>query len=103
MLEGLETTCWGCGLRLLLSSYTPVFKCGWCGAITNQNLGKDRRESFRWRHWRDRSFGDSEGLDFSGGDGTGEIENLPLPVCVEDITDLNTDLGRLQRKSVKPR
>ncbi|KAF9588449.1 hypothetical protein IFM89_010208 [Coptis chinensis] len=44
--------------------------------------------------------GDSEGLDFSGGDGTGETENLPLPVCVEDIADLNIDLGRLAEESL---
>ncbi len=31
---GWETTCWGCRLRLLLPVFAPIFKCGWCGAIT---------------------------------------------------------------------
>ncbi|OMO72338.1 Zinc finger, DHHC-type, palmitoyltransferase [Corchorus olitorius] len=26
--EDHETTCWGCGIRLLLPTYAPVFKCG---------------------------------------------------------------------------
>lgn len=47
-------TCWGCGLRLLLPSYAPVFKCGWCGAITNQNKQKCDKQHFRWRLLRDR-------------------------------------------------
>lgn len=45
--EGYETVCWGCGLRLLLPSYAPVYKCGWCGAITN-NMSKQHRH-----HWFD--------------------------------------------------
>lgn len=45
--ESYETVCWGCGLRLLLPSYAPVFKCGWCGAITN-NMYKKHRQ-----HWVD--------------------------------------------------
>lgn len=45
--ENYETECWGCGLRLLLPSYAPVFKCGWCGAITN-NMSKQHRQ-----HWFD--------------------------------------------------
>ncbi|PIA35476.1 hypothetical protein AQUCO_03500085v1 [Aquilegia coerulea] len=56
MPEGLETTCWGCELRLLLSSYTPIFKCGWCGAITNRNPQIVQTERFRWRWLRDRCF-----------------------------------------------
>ncbi|KAK8522745.1 hypothetical protein V6N13_115704 [Hibiscus sabdariffa] len=44
--EDHDITCWGCGLRLLLPSYAPVFKCGWCRAITNQNVGVYGR-SFR--------------------------------------------------------
>ncbi|KAL0913667.1 hypothetical protein M5K25_017144 [Dendrobium thyrsiflorum] len=36
ILEDHERICWGCGLRLLLATYSPVFKCGWCGAITTQ-------------------------------------------------------------------
>ncbi|URE14344.1 DHHC palmitoyltransferase [Musa troglodytarum] len=36
MLEDHKTTCWGCGLHLVLESYSPIFKCGWCGAITDQ-------------------------------------------------------------------
>eukprot|EP00268_Persea_americana_P041073 TRINITY_DN4090_c0_g2_i1.p1 TRINITY_DN4090_c0_g2~~TRINITY_DN4090_c0_g2_i1.p1 ORF type:complete len:343 (+),score=34.11 TRINITY_DN4090_c0_g2_i1:404-1432(+) len=52
-----EMNCWGCGFRLLLSSYAPVFKCGWCGAITNQNPRKhETRCSYRWRRVRDRFF-----------------------------------------------
>ncbi|RZC75005.1 hypothetical protein C5167_050484 [Papaver somniferum] len=54
--EDHETTCWGCGLRLLLPSYTPIFKCGWCGAITNQNPLKHNNKYLRWRHIRDRCF-----------------------------------------------
>lgn len=31
--------CWGCGLQLMLSSYSPVYKCGYCGAISyTENL-----------------------------------------------------------------
>ncbi|KAK4486360.1 hypothetical protein RD792_009033 [Penstemon davidsonii] len=36
-----ETDCWGCGLRVLVSPYASVFKCGWCGAITKQNAVKN--------------------------------------------------------------
>ncbi|XP_058090334.1 protein S-acyltransferase 11 [Magnolia sinica] len=55
--EGHETKCWGCGLRLLLASYAPVFKCGWCGAITNRNPWKrEKRCSYRWIRVRDRFF-----------------------------------------------
>ncbi|KAL5721430.1 protein S-acyltransferase [Ranunculus cassubicifolius] len=54
--ESLETTCWGCGLRLLLSSYTPVYKCGWCGAITKESPQNFETESFQWRFLRDRFF-----------------------------------------------
>ncbi|KAG0575767.1 hypothetical protein M758_5G031300 [Ceratodon purpureus] len=31
---GWETSCWGCGLRVVLPKFAPMFKCGWCGAIT---------------------------------------------------------------------
>ncbi|CAN6463436.1 unnamed protein product [Victoria cruziana] len=52
-----ETICWGCGLRLMLPSFSPVFKCGWCGAITNQNpLKHDSGCCSFWRRVRDRSF-----------------------------------------------
>ncbi|KAM7257853.1 hypothetical protein ACFE04_013594 [Oxalis oulophora] len=54
--EDHETSCWGCGLRLLLPSYSAVFKCGWCGAITNQNSIKRDNKCFRWRRLRDRTF-----------------------------------------------
>ncbi|MCL7027573.1 hypothetical protein MKW94_002905, partial [Papaver nudicaule] len=54
--EDHETTCWGCGLRLLLPSYTPIFKCGWCGAITNQSPLRHNNKYLRWRHVRDRFF-----------------------------------------------
>ncbi|KAK6137307.1 hypothetical protein DH2020_028948 [Rehmannia glutinosa] len=36
----IETNCWGCGLRVLVSPHASVFKCGWCGAITKQNVVK---------------------------------------------------------------
>ena len=52
--ESCETTCWGCGLRLSLPSHASVFKCGWCGAITNPNKQKCVKECFRWRLLRDR-------------------------------------------------
>lgn len=52
--EDHETICWGCGLRLLLPSSVPIFKCGWCGAITNQNVLKCEDKSSRWRRVRDR-------------------------------------------------
>ncbi|KAI3698361.1 hypothetical protein L2E82_41855 [Cichorium intybus] len=51
-----ETTCWGCGLRLIISPYAPVFKCGWCGAITNHNAHKQDNKYFWWRRLRDRCF-----------------------------------------------
>ncbi|GLT73865.1 hypothetical protein SLA2020_456950 [Shorea laevis] len=54
--EDNETTCWGCGVPLLLPSYAPIFKCGWCGAITNENVGKPERKYHWWRCLRDRSF-----------------------------------------------
>ncbi|KAM7463298.1 hypothetical protein LguiA_031419 [Lonicera macranthoides] len=52
--EEYETTCWGCGLRLLLAPYAPIFKCGWCGAISNQNASKSENSHFWWRRLRDR-------------------------------------------------
>ncbi|XP_077247083.1 protein S-acyltransferase 11-like [Tasmannia lanceolata] len=55
--EGHETKCWGCGLRLLLPSYAPIFRCGWCGAITNLNPQKSESGcSYRWRRLRDWVF-----------------------------------------------
>lgn len=51
-----ESICWGCGLRLILPSYAPIYKCGWCGAITNQNAGRNERKSLLWRRVRDRCF-----------------------------------------------
>lgn len=54
--EENERTCWGCGLRLLLPSNAPVFKCGWCGAITNEHAQKRKDKSLWWRRWRDRCF-----------------------------------------------
>ncbi|KAK3015730.1 hypothetical protein RJ639_007782 [Escallonia herrerae] len=54
--EEYETTCWGCGLRLLLSPYAPIFKCGWCGAITDLNARKTDNKYFRWRRLRDQCF-----------------------------------------------
>lgn len=54
--EEHETICWGCGIRLLVSPYAPVFKCGWCGAITNKNSVKCENKYYRWRRLRDRFF-----------------------------------------------
>ncbi|MCD7446127.1 hypothetical protein HAX54_037334 [Datura stramonium] len=50
------TTCWGCGLRVLVSPRVPAFKCFWCGAITNQNIIKYENQNFRWRKLQDRCF-----------------------------------------------
>lgn len=36
--DAYETVCWGCGLRLLLPQVVPVFKCGWCGAISSHDV-----------------------------------------------------------------
>ncbi|KAK7308442.1 hypothetical protein VNO77_42047 [Canavalia gladiata] len=54
--ENFETTCWGCGLRVLLPSSTSAFKCGWCGAITDQKKQKRDQKCFRWRIVRDQCF-----------------------------------------------
>ncbi|KAJ7954520.1 S-acyltransferase [Quillaja saponaria] len=54
--ENYETMCWGCGLRLLLPSFAPSYKCGWCGAITSPNKLKCDRNYFRWRRLRDLCF-----------------------------------------------
>ncbi|PKI54847.1 hypothetical protein CRG98_024730 [Punica granatum] len=42
IIEDNEKKCWGCGLHILLPSNIPVFRCGWCGAITNLNTKGDR-------------------------------------------------------------
>lgn len=54
--EEHETTCWGCGLRLIIAPYAPVFKCGWCGAITNHNARKSDGKYSWLRRLRDRCF-----------------------------------------------
>uniref|UniRef100_A0A0E0KWQ1 Protein S-acyltransferase n=1 Tax=Oryza punctata TaxID=4537 RepID=A0A0E0KWQ1_ORYPU len=57
--EDHEATCWGCGLRLIFASYAPVFKCGWCGAITQSNQTSRKPDSVcfsHWRNFRDRFF-----------------------------------------------
>ncbi|KAG8043913.1 hypothetical protein GUJ93_ZPchr0458g22349 [Zizania palustris] len=54
-----EATCWGCGLQLIFASYAPVFKCGWCGAITQSNQTSRNPDSIcfsHWRHFRDWFF-----------------------------------------------
>ncbi|OIT06836.1 PREDICTED: protein S-acyltransferase 11-like [Nicotiana attenuata] len=56
LIEDHETTCWGCGLRVLVPPYAPAFKCFWCGAITNQNAVKIENKNFKWRRLRDRCF-----------------------------------------------
>ncbi|KHG16506.1 hypothetical protein F383_22200 [Gossypium arboreum] len=61
--EDHATICWGCGLRLLLPTHAPVFKCGWCGAITSQNVNKTetkclwgrRLQDHRELRWRSKS------------------------------------------------
>ncbi|KAL8267185.1 hypothetical protein R6Q59_004529 [Mikania micrantha] len=54
--EDHESTCWGCGLRLIISPYAPIFKCGWCGAITSHKARKYDNKYFWLRRLRDRSF-----------------------------------------------
>ncbi|KAJ8754849.1 hypothetical protein K2173_015361 [Erythroxylum novogranatense] len=56
VVEDYEATCWGCGVRLLLPSYSTVFKCGWCGAVTKQNEQKSDNNCLWWRQIRDRCF-----------------------------------------------
>ena len=51
-----ESICWGCGLRLILPSNAPIFKCGWCGAITKQNACKREVKNLLWKRIRDRCF-----------------------------------------------
>ncbi|KAM1085016.1 hypothetical protein ACFX13_011008 [Malus domestica] len=52
--DDYDVTCWGCGLRLVLPSNAPIFKCGWCGALTNHNAGKRECKYFWLRRLRDR-------------------------------------------------
>ncbi|KAL4333493.1 hypothetical protein GQ457_07G017640 [Hibiscus cannabinus] len=54
--EGKETTCWGCGSRLHLPTNGAVFRCGWCGAITNHKANKPETRCLGWRRLRDRCF-----------------------------------------------
>lgn len=54
--QDYEAICWGCGLRLILPSNAPVYKCGWCGAITKQNECRSEGKNLRWRRLRDRCF-----------------------------------------------
>ncbi|KAK9117890.1 hypothetical protein Scep_015983 [Stephania cephalantha] len=54
ILEEPGTTCWGCGFHILVPSFTTVFKCGWCGAITNQNPRRHGIGRPRWKYVRDR-------------------------------------------------
>ncbi|KAF3335384.1 protein S-acyltransferase 11-like isoform X1 [Carex littledalei] len=57
--EECQVTCWGCGLRLILATYSPAFKCGWCGAITQSDLDPRKADSrcfSQWRRVRDRFF-----------------------------------------------
>jgi hypothetical protein len=51
--EDHEATCWGCGLRLVFASYSPIYKCGWCGAVTQSNNQTARKPDSIWfSHWR---------------------------------------------------
>ncbi|KAJ3689227.1 hypothetical protein LUZ61_018391 [Rhynchospora tenuis] len=57
--EECQVSCWGCGLRLILATYSPAFKCGWCGAITQTDLAPRKADSrcfSQWRRVRDRFF-----------------------------------------------
>lgn len=57
ILEDNATVCWGCGLEVLIPSSAPVFKCGWCGAITDRNACEHHRiEGYWWRRVRDWFF-----------------------------------------------
>ncbi|KAL2641944.1 hypothetical protein R1flu_009531 [Riccia fluitans] len=53
-----EAQCWGCAQWLLLPSYTPAFKCGWCGALTIHKVPKPARSQWKSRliAFRDRAF-----------------------------------------------
>lgn len=51
-----ETNCWGCGLRVLVPPRASVFKCGWCGAITKQNVVKSDDNYTQFRRLRDLCF-----------------------------------------------
>lgn len=42
-----ETTCWGCKLQLTLPQFAPIFKCGYCGAVTVHKTGSNKSPS-RW-------------------------------------------------------
>ncbi|CAM6097998.1 unnamed protein product [Calypogeia fissa] len=55
--KGCEAQCWGCALWLVLPGYVPIFKCGWCGALTI-NKPKAQRSKWKRRLWtfRDRLF-----------------------------------------------
>lgn len=38
-----ETVCWGCGLHLVLPNAVPLFRCGWCGAISSRDMHARKR------------------------------------------------------------
>lgn len=40
----------------MLPSCASIFKCGWCGAITDQNKKKRDEKCLGWRLLRDRCF-----------------------------------------------
>ncbi|KAG6550600.1 hypothetical protein Mapa_007853 [Marchantia paleacea] len=56
--EVYNVQCWGCTQWLVLPSYAPSFKCGWCGALTIYKAPQPARS--RWSMWlitfRDRAF-----------------------------------------------
>ena len=39
---GISVICWGCGQYLVLPHLAPVFKCGYCGAVTSEAVPKRR-------------------------------------------------------------
>lgn len=54
--EDFETTCWGCGLQLIVPSYASAFICGWCGAISNKTPSKIDNKYFWCRRLQDHCF-----------------------------------------------
>lgn len=42
-----ETICWGCKLQLTLARFEPIFKCGYCGAVTVHETTTSKQR-LRW-------------------------------------------------------
>lgn len=44
-----ETICWGCNLQLTLARFEPIFKCGYCGAVTvHSSSVHPKHQRLRW-------------------------------------------------------